>query len=187
MSICLRPNVIYADPPWAYRSKHTGGSMKSGAADKYPVLSVAELCGLPVARFASRDSILFLWATVPLLPDALTVMQAWGFRYKTAITWHKTGRMGIGYWFRGECEHLLVGTRGKVKPFRSTLPNHVEAPILRHSEKPQVFRHIIEQVTANMSPLRFEMFATRPHEGWSVAGLDVDGRDIRDVLKEAAS
>jgi len=174
--------VIYADPPWAYRSRHTGGSMKSGAADKYPVLSPEEIASLPVSQIASPDSVLFLWSTVPLLPDALGVLKAWGFSYKTMITWHKTGRLGLGYWFRGECEHLLVGIRGKVRPFRCQLPNFVEAPAMKHSEKPPLFRQIVEQSTVNVPGKRLELFGVQLVDGWDAIGLKLDGRDIRDSL-----
>jgi N6-adenosine-specific RNA methylase IME4 len=178
-------NILLSDPAWSYRNKRTGGSMKSGSASKYPVLTVEELCDLPIRNIADRDSVLFLWATVPLLPEALQVMKAWGYRYTTKITWHKTGRLGLGFWLRGEVEELLFGIRGKVKAFRSSFPNFIEAPVGKHSEKPEEFRQLIE-ATAGVkmpNPRMIELFARKPVPGWTTWGLDIDGIDIRERLK----
>ncbi len=76
--------VIYADPPWSYNNKRTGGSMKSGAVSKYPTMSLEDICDMSIP--SDKNAVLFLWATVPLLPEAFTVMNAWGFKYKTMIT-----------------------------------------------------------------------------------------------------
>ena len=69
-------DIIYADPPWAYRNKKTGGSMKSGAETKYPTMAIDELCALPVRQIAAKNSVIFLWSTVPLLQEALQLMGA---------------------------------------------------------------------------------------------------------------
>lgn len=178
--------VIYADPPWSYRNKRTGGSMRSGAASKYPVMTVDEICSLPVADIADKDAVLFLWATVPMLPEALQVMKAWGFAYKTMLTWRKIMSLGMGFWFRCQTEHLLVGVRGKVRAFRCQKPNFMQLRALGHSEKPEEFRKLIEEVTAGMEP-RIELFARKYSLGWDVWGNEVDGVDIfaiQKVLKE---
>jgi len=171
-------DVIYADPPWAYRNPKTGGSHRSGAMQKYPVLTPAAVAAIPVAQYAARNATLWLWATVPLLPDILPIVAAWGFTYKTAIVWKKTGRKGIGYWFRGEAELLLFGIRGHVRAFRSPHANVIAAPVERHSTKPAIFRSLIEASTPDQR--RIELFARdRDVPGWTVTGIDVDGRDLR--------
>jgi len=111
-----------------------------------------------------------------MLPEALQTMKAWGFKYKTKITWHKTGRLGLGYWFRGEVEELLFGVRGKVKAFRCQLPNFIEAPVREHSEKPEGFRQMIEVSTALTipEPKRIELFARKRVPGWDAWGDQVD-------------
>jgi N6-adenosine-specific RNA methylase IME4 len=168
-------NIIYPDPPWSYDNKKTGGSMKSGAAQKYPVMTTEEIARLPIKEIADKNSMLFLWATVPMLPDALYVMQAWGYKYKTKITWHKTGRVGLGYWFRGEVEELLFGIRGKVPAFRCQAPNFIETPVLGYSEKPEEFRKLIERATKWMEDRRMiELFARKKVPGWDAWGLDVE-------------
>jgi site-specific DNA-methyltransferase (adenine-specific) len=166
--------VIYPDPPWAYDNKRTGGSLKSGSAQRYPVMTTKEICALPVPDLAENNSVLFLWGTVPMLPDAFEVLKYWGYEYKTKITWHKTGRNGLGFWFRGEVEELLLGVRGKVKPFRCQSPNIIEHPVLGHSEKPEAFRQLIERATVNLLGPRIELFARQRVPGWDAWGYDVE-------------
>lgn len=180
----MKYNVLYVDPPWCYNNKRTGGSMKSGASAKYQDITVSALCALPIPDLADQHAVLFLWATVPLLPEALAVMNAWGFRYKTLITWVKTGRLGLGYWFRGQTEHLLLGTRGKVKPFRMQHTNIVVLPAERHSKKPDEFRSIIDSATSAMpQPRKLEVFARSTAPGWTAIGNEIDGLDISESIQ----
>jgi N6-adenosine-specific RNA methylase IME4 len=164
-------DVIYADPPWSYKNKRTGGSMISGAETKYPTMSVLEICDMHVP--SAKDSCLFLWATVPLLPEAFQVMEAWGFKYKTMLTWRKIMSLGMGYWYRGQCEHLLFGVKGKVKAFRIQESNFIQTKALRHSEKPEEFRRLIERSTLHM-PNKLELFARKQSPGWDVFGNEVE-------------
>ena len=163
--------IIYADPPWSYRNKRTGGSMKSGAAAKYAILTTEQICQLPVKEIAGRNSVLFLWATVPLLPEAFEVMNAWGYKYKTMLTWRKIMSLGMGFWFRGQLEHLLLGVKGKVKAFRIQKPNFIQCKVGRHSEKPEEFRQLIEMT--KLQP-RLELFARQKTPGWDVWGNEVE-------------
>ena len=163
--------VIYADPPWSYKNKKTGGSMISGAEAKYPTMTVEEICALDIP--AEKDAVLFLWATVPLLPEAFKVMEAWGFKYKTMLTWRKIMSLGMGYWYRGQCEHLLFGVRGKVKAFRVQKANFIQSKAGKHSEKPIEFRRLIEESTLHL-PNKLEMFARSENEGWDVFGNEVN-------------
>ena len=110
--------IIYADPPWRYaRSK------VQGAAEKhYPTMSIEELCALPVKEIADKDCILFLWATFPQLKEALQLIKAWGFTYKSvAFVWLKQNRKsptwfyGLGFWTRGNAEICLLATKGHPK------------------------------------------------------------------------
>jgi N6-adenosine-specific RNA methylase IME4 len=176
-------NILYADPPWGYDNKKTGGSHTSGASQKYPVMATEEIAELEVGTILTPDAVCFLWATVPMLPDALHVLSSWGFDYKTTIAWHKTGRLGTGYWFRGEVELLLFGIKGKVPAFRTALRNHISHPVLRHSEKPEVFRELIENATTSMEPRsRVELFARRTVPNWTAVGNAIDGVDIHEAL-----
>ena len=163
--------IIYADPPWEYRNKRTGGSMKSGAVAKYPVMSLGDIMALPIGGIADSSCTLFLWATVPLLPEALSVVEAWGFKYKTLVVWRKIMSLGMGFWFRGQCELCLVGIKGTVKPFRLQRANFIQAKALNHSEKPEEMRQLIE--ATGLSP-RIELFARQKVEGWDCWGNEVE-------------
>lgn len=108
-------SIIYADPPWRYEQKNRQGS----AELHYPTMSIEEICSLPVADLAAKDSVLFLWATFPQLPEALKVIKAWGFSYRSvAFVWIKRNRRsyswfyGLGYWTRGNAEICLLAVKG---------------------------------------------------------------------------
>ena len=165
--------VIYADPPWSYRNKNAGGSLKSGASYKYSTMSFDEICSFPIHKIRADNSVLFLWVTVPLLPEGFIVMDAWGFKYKTMLTWVKTNRLGMGFWFRGQTEHLLLGIRGNVRAFRSQEPNVIQCKPEEHSKKPDVFRTLIERATVNVEGNRIELFARQRTPGWDVWGNEV--------------
>lgn len=164
-------DVIYADPAWSYRNKRTGGSMESGSDQKYNTMTLEEICALPVPDISAKDSVLFLWCTTPLKEYGLETMRAWGFKYKTTIYWRKIMSLGMGFWFRGQVEELLLGVRGKVKAFRLQEANFIQAKALRHSEKPEEFRQLIERATAKMpSQKRLELFARKRADGWDSWG-----------------
>lgn len=174
----MRPKykVIYADVPWTYRNERTGGSMSSGSAQKYKTLSLPDILSLPVALVADRDSVLFLWATTPLLPEALSVMSAWGFTYKTSLYWRKIMSLGMGFWYRGQVEQLLLGVRGRVKAFRIQKPNFIQTKVRDHSQKPEEMRELVE--LCGLSP-RLELFATSWTDSWDCVGSTISGEDIR--------
>jgi len=186
-AICLEDaliekyKVIYADCPWAFRNKQTGGSMSSGSANQYPTMSLQELSLLPVPLIADKDSVCFLWASVALLPDSLSLLSAWGYHYKTALFWRKIMGLGMGYWFRGQVEVCLLGVRGKVKAFRIQKPNFVQSKVRNHSQKPDEVRELIDMV--DLSP-KLELFARERAPGWDAMGFDIDGKDIRLALVE---
>ena len=132
--------VIYADPPWKYAQKRLSGA----AEHHYPTMSIEELCALPVADIAAEDSALFLWATFPQLPEALRLIKAWGFSYKTvAFVWLKLNKKaytwfyGLGFWTRGNAEICLLATRGHPKRKSAGVHQFIISPIEQHSKKPQ--------------------------------------------------
>jgi len=163
--------TILADPPWEYRNKRTGGSMESGAASKYPVMPTKAICRLPVREITDDNSVLFLWATVPLLQDAFCVLTEWGFEYKTAIFWRKIMSLGMGFWFRGQVEVCMMGIKGKIRAFRCQKPNFIQAKVSQHSEKPEEIYNLIEEVSPEP---RIELFARRRRPGWNCWGNEVE-------------
>ena len=155
--------VIYADPPWRYANS----GFDQSAAEHYPTMSTEEICALPVSDLADEPCALYLWATAPLLPDAIEVMNAWGFEYKSHRVWVKNKAPGMGWWLRTNHELLLIGTRnGNAHPSEK-LDSVVEAPVAKHSRKPEIFRMDIEK--CHEGP-RLEMFAREDFDGWEVWG-----------------
>jgi len=173
---------VLADPPWAYDCTDPtcspGGSVtgySGGVKLYYDTMTAEQIAAMPVQTIAAKDSVLFLWATVPLLPEAFGVMRAWGYKYKTMLTWEKENGKGMGYWFRGVTEHCLLGVRGNVKAFRSPVKNLIRNKVGRHSAKPQQIHDIIESVTPDME--RVELFSRLHRTGWTVWGNQVE-RDL---------
>lgn len=173
-------SVVYADPAWSYDFKEPtaskggakGSGYSAGVNYYYGTMTTKQILELPVKNICGKDCVLFLWATNPLLPEALETMKAWGFKYKTMITWHKERCKGMGYWFRGHTEHILVGVKGNVKAFRSLEHNIRKLPVEKHSKKPDEFRQMIEAVTSNLGN-RIELFARNNHDGWDAWGNEV--------------
>ncbi len=174
----MRPKykVIYADVPWSYRNERTGGSMNSGSKQKYGTIPLPDILSLSIAPVMDRDSVLFLWATTPMLPEALSVLSAWGFSYKTSLYWRKVMSLGMGFWYRGQVEQLLLGIRGKVKAFRIQKPNFIQTKVRNHSQKPDEMRVLVE--LCGLAP-KIELFATELVDGWDCIGDAINGEDIR--------
>jgi N6-adenosine-specific RNA methylase IME4 len=159
--------VIYADPPWRFAPYSRDTGLDRSADNHYPTMTTDDICALEVP--AAEDAVLFLWATAPMLPEALAVMQAWGFAYKSHCVWAKD-RAGTGYWFRNAHELLLVGTRGSVP---APAPGQqygsvIELAVGRHSEKPAGFAEMIEEMFPNIPAI--ELFARQPRAGWDTWG-----------------
>lgn len=169
--------IIYADPAWKYNDKASAG--KRGASHKYTVTGTKETCALPVGELAAPNCALFMWATLPMLPDALEVMAAWGFKYKTfAFVWVKRNKLkntlffGMGNWTRCNAEICLLGIRGKPIRISRKVEQVIVAPLRKHSQKPPEIRNRIVQL---LGPLpRVELFAREKVEGWSAWGNQVE-------------
>lgn len=188
-----RYSVIYADPPWQYEDTRGGGNPAFGGIT-YPTMPTAEICALPVQTLAEPDCTLFLWATMPLLPDAFTVISAWGFKYVTcAFVWVKqnpandyrepsfffpTDReafniyCGGGAWTNSNAEIVLLGRRGRPKRVSTTVKQIILAPRGRHSAKPAEVR---DRIVALMGDVpRVELFARQKADGWDSWGNEVE-------------
>ena len=131
--------IIYADPPWRYSQK----GLQGAAENHYPTMNINELCALPVAELAAPDSALFMWATFPQLPEALRLIEAWGFTYKSvAFVWLKKNRKadswfyGLGFWTRGNAEICLLATRGHPKRQAANVHQFIISPIAKSPMRP---------------------------------------------------
>lgn len=149
--------VVYIDPPrdWGPYNRETG--MDRSAENHYPTMSIDDIKALKIP--VSRDCVCFCWATIAMLPQALEALAAWGFTYKSAYAWVKTGNPGTGYWSRNQLELLLVATRGNVAaPAQGAQPPQVMTlPRGPHSAKPVEFADMIEKLFPTTPTL--EMFA----------------------------
>lgn len=149
--------TIVADPPWDYGNKATRGSTRK----HYSTMGLDDICALDVAARTAEDAHLYLWVTNGFLREGFTVLDAWGFTYKTCITWAKT-QIGLGNYFRGATEHVLFGVRGGLRTNDKNLRNWFEAPRGKHSAKPDLFYDLVER--ASDGPY-LEMFARRSRLG----------------------
>jgi N6-adenosine-specific RNA methylase IME4/ParB-like chromosome segregation protein Spo0J len=166
--------VLYADPPWKYETFSENG-MDRSADNHYPTMSMFDMLAIEIP--AADDCVMFMWATVPMLPEALDLLSTWGFDYKSHICWIKD-RQGTGYWTRNKHELLLIATKGKVPaPAMGTQPPSViELPLGRHSEKPAFFADMIS--TLYPTTPKLEMFARVGRVGWDVIGNEApDGEE----------
>ena len=176
----VKYNTIEMDPPWPYRDKNIGWRGEEGAALKYPLMSLEELKALPISNVSNKDSVLFLWVTIPFLPQGPKVLECYGYSYKTSIIWRKIMSHGMGWWFRGQCEICLVGIKGKVKAFHAQKSNFIQTKVRKHSQKPEEFYELIEPFCGIP---RLELFASTKRDGWDSVGFDCNNQDVRDFLQ----
>lgn len=158
-------NVIYADPPWRYDFVE---SENRSIENQYPSMNLEDIKNIKIPT--TDNAVLFLWATAPKLPEALEVMNAWGFKYKTNAVWDKK-IIGMGYWFRGQHELLLVGTKGKFSPPKVDMRESSVYSEKRteHSKKPLYYYEFIEKSFPNCQYI--EIFSRKKFsEKWSVWG-----------------
>ena len=182
MTPTTKYRTIVADPPWRYRNdrgmptRSRAGRRSTTAEGNYPTMTNEEIAALPVSEWAADDAHLYLWVTNPRLygerfvreTQPIDIMEAWGFRYITMLTWHKLGGLGLGFHFRGDTEHVLFGVRGDLRiPAPARVSNHFAAARTGHSAKPDRFYEIVERVSPEP---RLELFARRRRYGWDVWG-----------------
>lgn len=184
-------SVIVVDPPWSYGSD-TGRTRTAehhyqtlGNAGKEINRKTGEgiksiIDATPVLDWSAPDAHLYLWTTNPKLPFAFDLLSAWGYEYKTTLTWLKTRADGgvhgggMGWFFRGATEHVLFGVRGR-KPIPSSLrrPNVVLASPTEHSEKPVAFYEMLRQLYPEGERM-LDAYARRRHERFDAWGLEAE-------------
>ena len=177
--------VVLCDPPWRYSfSKSSSRKIENN----YPTMSVEEICAIKIPT--DENAVLYLWATAPKLLEALEVMKSWEFTYKSQAIWDKE-KIGMGFWFRGQHELLLVGTKGSFSPPPAKL--RISSVIRKtrgmHSRKPWEIREHIAQCYPNFKKL--EMFSRIKVNGWDSWGntvekdveLNIDSQQIKIINK----
>ena len=181
-------NVIYVDPPWGYQNKAT-----RAAADKhYGTMTIEELKQMPITRggcLAADDCALFMWATFPMLREALDLIEAWGFKYKTiAFNWIKQNKSGaglfwgLGNWTRSNSEICLLAIRGKPKRISAAVHSVVMAPVQKHSQKPDEVRERIVKLVGDVP--RIELFARAAAPGWDCWGNEAPQNNTEIIKQE---
>lgn len=157
-----RYDVIYADPPWRYDFSTTDNRK---IENHYPTMVIEDICSLGIPAMCADDCVLFLWGTNPKLREALAVIEAWGFEYKTNMVWVKN-QIGMGYYARQQHELLLIATKGSpAVPFPENRPNSAFlSPRENHSAKPMEYYGVIEKMYPNAR--KIELFSRKQVDGW---------------------
>ena len=197
----MKYKAIYCDPPWSYFNKKNHDSSMGGTP--YKQIPLEELKNLPIQQIADKDSILFMCATLPKLPEALETIKSWGFSYTTCpFVWVKLNPKGslevdkennrtilnggiysgLGHWTCGNAELVLMGKKGAPKRINKSIKQIIIAPRTQHSRKPDEIRQRIVQLMGDVP--RIELFATEIVEGWDSIGGAIDGMDIAESLQK---
>lgn len=170
--------IIYVDPPWRYEVYSEKGLGRS-AESHYPTMGLKDIKALPVGELADKNCVLFMWTTIPLLKDCFSVLQAWGFEYKTvAFVWIKLNKKsdslfwGMGHWTRANAEFCILATRGHPKRFSADVHQVIVSRIEAHSKKPDEARSRIIRLVGDLP--RIELFARQKTDGWDVWGNEVE-------------
>ena len=170
-------SIIYADPPWEYKQTGTRGT----AIKHYKTMSTQDISKLPIRKLCKDNALIFMWATFPNIMEAIKLMQAWGFTYKTAaFVWVKKNKngsnfWGMGAWTRANTEVCLLGISKKTKA-SEVIKSHrvhqvIESVIGQHSKKPDFVRNKIIELVGDIP--RIELFARQHADGWDCWGDEV--------------
>jgi N6-adenosine-specific RNA methylase IME4 len=177
--------AILTDPPWGFKT-WSGPEKKvasRGTVAPYRTMETADIAALPVSDLAADDCCLFMWFVWPTLPEAIALIETWGFTYKTcAFAWLKADpyrlfaleedvRMGLGYWTRSNSEACLLATRGKPKRRDNSVRQGIISPVREHSRKPDEIHGRIERLVAGPYA---ELFCRQRRPGWDAWGNQVN-------------
>lgn len=160
--------VVYCDPPWQY----SNSGFNSSAEQHYPTMNMDELKAMPVKGMRAENAVMFMWATNPLLKEAIELMEAWGFEYKTNIAWVKDRQINLGFYVYGKHELLLIGTNGSMLPIGEKPSSVMTGTNRIHSKKPESTYELIEGMYPQLKYI--ELFARNtPRKGWVKWGNEV--------------
>ena len=178
--------MILADPPWTYKVRTDKGRGRS-AERHYATMSLDDICALPVAEHAARNSHLFMWCTGPTLVagQPQQVCRAWGFEPSAmAFVWVKAKKgyeqgslwftldegafvKGMGHTTRQNAEFVLLGRRGSPKRLDKSIHQIIVAPRREHSRKPD---DVHERIESYAPGPYLELFARQTRPGWDAWG-----------------
>ena len=174
-------NIIYADPPWQYKTYSKKGQTKATGSmlPHYNTMTIEEIKKLPIDEISDNECILFMWVTFPTIEQAFEVIKSWGFTYKTcAFCWVKQNPKndgiysGIGHWTNANAELCLLATK---KNFPKRQAKNIKQIVLshreKHSKKPDEVRDRIVNLVGDLP--RIELFARQYADGWDCWGNEV--------------
>lgn len=175
--------AILADPPWRFTNRTGKVAPEHKRLSRYNTLSLEEIMEIPVYTIAGKNSHLYLWVPNALLLEGIKVLEAWGYKYKSNLVWHKVRKdggpdgRGVGFYFRNTTELILFGTRGNM---RTLAPGRSQVNIIRsqkqeHSRKPDELYNIIEKCSPGPY---LEIFARGSRSGWDVFGNQAEQYEI---------
>jgi N6-adenosine-specific RNA methylase IME4 len=173
-------SIVYADPPWNYSACSNKIPSRAKGGQSYNAMRMVDIYDYPMPELAN-DCVLFMWATAPLLPEALYTMKQWGFEYKTvAFTWVKKNKKadswfwGMGTWTRSNPEFCLLGVRGDPRSASHSVHSVIDTMIEEHSKKPDCTRDKIVELCGDLP--RIELFARQRTPGWDCVGNQLTER-----------
>lgn len=180
--------LLMADPPWKFANFSKKGEGKN-AVQKYACMTLDEIKALDVAGIADKNCLLWLWATSPMLLQALEVVNAWGFTYKTHGSWVKTTKagvptMGTGYVLRGAHEPFIIAARGKPKIHSRSIRSVIMAQRREHSRKPDQAYLAAAALAGDVA--KADLFSRQSRENWSSWGNETGLFDPQQETKIAA-
>ena len=176
--------IIYADPAWNYTATSNKIPSRKKEGQSYNAMRMIDIYDFKIPE-TDKDCVLFMWATSPLLPEALYTIKCWGFEFKTiAFTWIKknkkstnTNFWGMGSWTRANPEYLLLATKGNPKAVSHSVHSVIESPIEEHSKKPDIIRDKIVELCGDVK--RIELFARKRCEGWDSQGNQLENEILQ--------
>ncbi|HEY1897572.1 MAG TPA: MT-A70 family methyltransferase [Terracidiphilus sp.] len=162
--------AIVLDPPWDWGDEADADQF-GRARPTYATMTIEQLLNLPVGKLAAPNAHIYLWITNRSLPKGFALLERWGFRYITVLTWCKPS-IGMGNYFRGSTEQVLFGVRGSLPLLRRDVGTYFQAPRPgEHSTKPPEFYSLVE--SCSPGPW-IEMFARTARPGWAAWGAELE-------------
>jgi len=159
--------IFYADPPWQY--SNTG--FDESASQQYPTMALQKLKELKIPDMTSKQAVLFMWCTNPILPEGIELLKAWGFNYKTNMVWVKNKAPSMGWFLKTKHELLIIATRGESMHPEVKHESVIYADVTKHSKKPEIFYEMIEQAYPNQKYI--ELFARNKRTNWESWGNEL--------------
>lgn len=177
-------NIIYADPPWEMVRSFGGANWKNGERERrlldYPTMSIEEISNLPIAEISDKNCNLYLWTTQRYLPEVFNLIKKWGFDYVYTLVWCKPKGGFVGGAFFSNVEFLIYARKGRANVKKKINSQWFCLPKGRHSEKPDEFRRMIEEVSGT----GIELFAREKIRDWDVWGNEVESDiDLSNIEK----